>query len=133
MTLAESASVISVVQRRPLKADNAKLYSYIAFFEGCNAVRRNPLISLKRGLRCGVKFWSEPKLKRGRHSEKALSALQVSRPRLLAATRMTMVLGVDPSGAKRWLLRIVVQGRRRDIGLGGTELVRLAEETRSLS
>ena len=28
-----------------------------------------------------------------------------------------MYLVVDGSGAKRWLLRIVVQGRRKDIGL----------------
>ena len=34
---------------------------------------------------------------------------------------------IDPSGAKRWLLRTVVQGRRRDIGLGGLALVSLAE------
>ncbi|WP_082513992.1 site-specific integrase [Methylobacterium sp. Leaf465] len=38
-----------------------------------------------------------------------------------------LYLIVDPSGAKRWLLRTVVQGRRRDIGLGGTSLVSLAE------
>ncbi|WP_236952760.1 tyrosine-type recombinase/integrase [Methylobacterium phyllosphaerae] len=38
-----------------------------------------------------------------------------------------LYLIVDPSGAKRWLLRIVVQGRRRDIGLGGAGLVSLAE------
>ena len=34
---------------------------------------------------------------------------------------------VDPSGARRWVLRTVVQGRRRDIGLGGAQLVSLAE------
>ncbi|MET0530467.1 MAG: integrase arm-type DNA-binding domain-containing protein [Microvirga sp.] len=38
-----------------------------------------------------------------------------------------LYLVVDPSGAKRWLLRIVVQGKRRDIGLGGASLVSLAE------
>lgn len=38
-----------------------------------------------------------------------------------------LYLVVDPSGAKRWLLRVVVQGKRRDIGLGGTSLVTLAE------
>ena len=30
-----------------------------------------------------------------------------------------LYLLVDPSGAKRWLLRVVVDGKRRDIGLGG--------------
>jgi hypothetical protein len=34
---------------------------------------------------------------------------------------------VEPSGSKRWLLRTVVQARRRDIGLGGLSLVPLAE------
>ncbi|MBL4618634.1 MAG: integrase arm-type DNA-binding domain-containing protein [Marinicaulis sp.] len=38
-----------------------------------------------------------------------------------------LYLIVDPSGAKRWQLRIIVQGRRRDIGLGGTRLVTLTE------
>lgn len=38
-----------------------------------------------------------------------------------------LYLVVDPSGAKRWLLRVVVQGKRRDIGLGGLSLVTLAE------
>jgi integrase len=38
-----------------------------------------------------------------------------------------LYLVVDPSGAKRWVLRIIVQGKRRDIGLGGLRLVSLAE------
>jgi integrase len=38
-----------------------------------------------------------------------------------------LYLVVDPSGAKRWLLRTMVQGRRRDIGLGGCRVVGLAE------
>jgi integrase len=37
-----------------------------------------------------------------------------------------LYLVVDPSGARRWLLRIMVQGRRRDIGLGSARLVPLA-------
>jgi hypothetical protein len=38
-----------------------------------------------------------------------------------------LYLVVDPSGAKRWVLRTVVHGKRRDIGLGGLRLVSLAE------
>jgi hypothetical protein len=38
-----------------------------------------------------------------------------------------LYLVVDPSGARRWSLRIVVQGRRRDLGLGSTQLVTLAQ------
>ena len=37
-----------------------------------------------------------------------------------------LYLVVDASGARRWLLRILVQGRRRDIGLGSARLVPLA-------
>ena len=39
----------------------------------------------------------------------------------------SLYLGVDVSGAKRWVLRTVVQGRRRDIGLGGFSYTSLAE------
>jgi integrase len=34
---------------------------------------------------------------------------------------------VDPSGASRWILRVMSAGRRRDIGLGSTRVVTLAE------
>lgn len=38
-----------------------------------------------------------------------------------------LYLVVDPSGARRWLLRIVIKGLRRDLGLGGVSWVSLAE------
>ena len=38
-----------------------------------------------------------------------------------------LYLLVDPSGAKRWILRTVVRGDRTDLGLGGLSLVSLAE------
>jgi integrase len=38
-----------------------------------------------------------------------------------------LYLEVDDTGAKRWLLRIVVHGRRRDIGLGSTAHTSLAD------
>ena len=38
-----------------------------------------------------------------------------------------LYLVVKPSGAKSWVLRTVVRGRRCDIGLGGFPLVSLAE------
>ena len=67
--------------------------------------------------------------KRGRHPDKALTAIQLRS--LRAPGRYTdgncPYLVVDPSGAKRWLLRIVAQGKRRDIGLGSVSLVSLAE------
>jgi integrase len=65
----------------------------------------------------------------GRHPEKALSAVQVRQ--IKAAGRYAdgngLYLIVDPSGARRWVLRTVVKGRRRDIGLGGVSLVSLSE------
>ena len=38
-----------------------------------------------------------------------------------------LYLVVDPSGSKRWILRTMAQGKRRDIGLGGLRLVSLAD------
>ncbi|MEQ8964830.1 MAG: integrase arm-type DNA-binding domain-containing protein [Azospirillaceae bacterium] len=63
------------------------------------------------------------------HPDRALSAVKV---RALTepgryADGNGLYLVVDPSGAKRWMLRTVVHGRRRDIGLGSARLVTLAE------
>ncbi len=38
-----------------------------------------------------------------------------------------LYMQVDASGSKRWILRTVVQGRRRDIGLGGLSCTSLVE------
>ena len=38
-----------------------------------------------------------------------------------------LFLKVEPGGSRRWVQRIVVHGRRRDLGLGGFPLVTLAE------
>jgi len=73
-----------------------------------------------------------PKKKRrnksGRHPENALNAVRI---RTLTPGRYIdgngLYLEVDPSGAKRWLLRVVIQGKRHDMGLGGLNLVSLKE------
>ena len=39
----------------------------------------------------------------------------------------TLYLNVAPGGSKSWVQRLVVAGKRRDIGLGGFPLVTLAE------
>lgn len=65
----------------------------------------------------------------GAHPEKALSAATVrgaAKPGRYADGN-GLYLVVDPSGAKRWVLRVVAQGRRRDIGLGGVKVVSLAD------
>jgi integrase len=65
----------------------------------------------------------------GAHPDKALTAVRVrtaSKPGRYADGN-GLYLVVDPSGARRWVLRTVIHGRRRDIGLGGTKVVSLAE------
>jgi integrase len=37
-----------------------------------------------------------------------------------------LYLEVDPTGSRRWVLRVVVHGRRRDLGLGSAALIPLA-------
>jgi hypothetical protein len=66
---------------------------------------------------------------RERHPDKALTATAVRQ--IKTPGRYTdgngLYLVVDRSGARRWLLRTVVLGRRRDIGLGSARLVPLAD------
>jgi integrase len=67
--------------------------------------------------------------KGGKHPDKALTALAIrnlTRPGKYADGNGLYVV-VEKTGAKRWLLRLVIQGHRRDIGLGGLTLVTLAE------
>ena len=70
----------------------------------------------------------DSKIKR-KHPEKALSAVGIKA--LNGPGRYAdgngLYLVVDPSGSKRWVLRTVVQGRRRDIGLGGLRMVSLSD------
>lgn len=63
------------------------------------------------------------------HVDKRLTAVAIRNLRRPGryADGNGLYLVVDESGAKRWLLRIVVTGRRRDIGLGSVRLVPLAE------
>jgi integrase len=66
---------------------------------------------------------------KGKHAQKLLSAAFIRT--VVNAGRYGdgngLYLIVDPSGAKRWVLRTVVTGKRRDIGLGGLSVVSLAE------
>ena len=78
-------------------------------------------------------MWDRSVTNKGRHPQKALSAARVrslSEPGRYADGN-GLYLVVDRSGAKRWILRTVVQGRRRDIGLGSASLVPLAEARES--
>jgi hypothetical protein len=64
---------------------------------------------------------------KGRHPERVLTALKVKAVKEPGryGDGNGLYLVVEPTGAKRWMLRTVVQGRRRDIGLGGAQLVSL--------
>jgi integrase len=65
----------------------------------------------------------------GSHPDRALTAVRVrntTKPGRYADGNGLYLL-VDQNGAKRWLLRTVVQGRRRDMGLGSVSLISLTE------
>ncbi len=64
----------------------------------------------------------------GRHREKVLTAAAVRNlgPGL-HGDGSNLYLKVDKSGARRWIVRLTVQGKRRDIGLGPVRLVSLVE------
>ncbi|WP_040614963.1 tyrosine-type recombinase/integrase [Oceanicola granulosus] len=67
--------------------------------------------------------------KSGKHPEKALSAAFV---RTVAAPGKYfdghgLFLKVEASGAKRWVQRITIRGKRRELGLGAVALMSLAE------
>lgn len=77
----------------------------------------------------------------GRHPDKNLTAAFV---RTVAEAGFypdgnCLYLQVDKSGAKRWVSRLLIHGKRRDMGLGGASYVSLAEarekarEARSLA
>ena len=65
---------------------------------------------------------------KGRHPHKALSAAFVrSAPPGRHCDGNGLYLFVQPSGARSWIQRLVIRGRRRDFGLGCFALVSLAE------
>jgi integrase len=63
------------------------------------------------------------------HPDKALTAVHVRniKTRGKYCDGNGLYLVVDPSGAKRWMVRTVILGKRCDIGLGSVRLVSLAE------
>ena len=66
--------------------------------------------------------------RKGRHPEKALSASFLrSAPPGRHADGNGLYLFVQPSGTRSWIQRLVVRGRRRELGLGSVALVPLAE------
>jgi hypothetical protein len=67
--------------------------------------------------------------RKGKHPDKALTAAKV---RMVTepghyCDGNCLYLAVDENGSKKWVLRVTVHGRRRDLGLGSARLVTLAE------
>ncbi|MEP1353369.1 MAG: integrase arm-type DNA-binding domain-containing protein [Tateyamaria sp.] len=67
--------------------------------------------------------------KSGKHPEKALTAAFVRTVTTPGKYNdgQGLFLKVDPSGARRWVQRIVIRGKRSEIGIGSASLVSLAE------
>ena len=66
--------------------------------------------------------------RRGRHPDKALSAAFVRRaPAGRHADGNGLYLFVQPTGTRSWVQRLVIRGRRREMGLGAAGLVSLAD------
>ena len=66
--------------------------------------------------------------RRGRHPHQALSAAFVrTAPPGRHADGNGLYLFVQPTGTRSWIQRLVIRGRRRELGLGATALVSLAE------
>ena len=70
-----------------------------------------------------------PKTKpKGRHPQKALSAAFIRSARSgRHADGNGLYLFVQPSGTRSWIQRLLIRGRRRELGLGSVALVPLAE------
>ncbi|AUW57090.1 integrase [Sphingobium sp. SCG-1] len=66
---------------------------------------------------------------KGRHREKRLTVVAINNLKQpgFYADGHGLYLKVDASGAKRWVQRLVIHGKRTDIGLGSANLVKLAD------
>ena len=65
---------------------------------------------------------------KGRHPQKALSPAFIrSAPPGRHADGNGLYLFVQPSGTRAWIQRLLIRGRRRELGLGSVALVPLAE------
>ena len=72
---------------------------------------------------------AQPGRKHGRHPDRALSAAfvrSVTKPGRYCDGQGLYLL-VTPTGARCWVQRLTIRGRRRELGLGGFPVVSLAE------
>ncbi len=92
------------------------------------AIRLHPTYYV--GMSTGTNTAKKPRRTkpRGRHPHKALSAAFIrSASPGRHADGNGLYLYVQPSGARSWIQRLVIRGRRRELGLGSVALVSLAE------
>ena len=61
------------------------------------------------------------------HAHKLSAAFVKSAPVGRHTDSHGLMLVVQPSGSRSWIQRIVIQGKRRDMGLGGYPMVSLSE------
>ena len=101
-------------------------------FSGANSYLKHPLpcpILTHRNPFNLTKMAPEMAPEKGKHPHTALSAAKVrteTRPGIYADGN-GLYLQVHPTGTKRWVKRITLNGRRRKLGLGGWPDVSLAE------
>ena len=99
----------------PFPARSLEIPWHPPYYDGMNEVSHAPAPRRK----------TKPK---GHHPHKRLSAAFVrSAPPGRYCDGNGLYLFVQPSGARSWVQRLVIRGRRRDFGLGGVALVSLAE------
>ena len=92
------------------------------------AIRPVPVYEM--GMESGYSPANRPRITkpRGRHPDKALSAAFVrSAPPGRHCDGQGLYLVVQPTGTRSWVQRIVIRGRKRELGLGSTALVSLAD------
>lgn len=122
------------VRQKDVHTRSSAYYIYFIF----NNIYRQTIqsVSLKSNKIPSImwyKLWDKMMKPTGKHLEKRLSATHVRAIKEPGryADGNGLYLVVEASGNKHWVLRILVHGKRRDIGLGGLSTVSLAEARES--
>src|SRR5271163_699206 len=75
-----------------------------------------------------TKHPTEEEGKTGQHPREALAAVSIGKLKPgKYADGLGLYLVVDQSGARRWVLRLTIGGKRRELGLGGYPVISLAQ------
>ena len=94
----------------------------------CGEIHPNPAYNVGMGVAAESAATPRRTKRRGRHPDKALAAAFVrSAPPGRHADGNGLYLFVQPTGTRSWIQRLVIRGRRRELGLGAVALVSLAD------